>query len=596
MKKRLLAFIVLVSVLCMTFPAFADGITEKITGSCGENLTYEYDPSLKTLTISGTGKMTDYSLSAGEEHVPWESLKNGIETVNIENGVTSIGSYTFYACRNLKSITIPDSVTGIGEEAFESTAYYEDDSKWENGVLYIGNHLIKAENDELKQAGISNYTVNSGTKTIADSAFSSCGVTSITVPDSVTSIGRFAFYFCDELVNITLPDSVTSIGDNAFYATYLYNEWYGNSEQCNVLYIGHHLIKADEWALNQAISKNNISSDYVVKSVTKTIADNAFEGCESLTGITLPDSVASIGNCAFEKCSSLTDITIPKSVRSIGDYVFQTCVDLTDISVDPANTAYCDEDGVLYNKEKTKIMRFPTKNKKWKTSFIIPNSVTSIADGAFERCWNLTDIAIPDSVKSIGNSAFESCEKLTSITIPDSVTGIGDSALLGCSSLIKVIIPDGVTEIGYRTFYNCSDLTSVTIPNSVQIVDKEAFEKCTNLKTVNYIGSEADWENVTGSGKNNLKNVNHLSGISAKRSEDRKIVVKPINIENGKNVILALYDGDKLVEMQQSSDYGEDNREITFTTTKDYTRARVMVWESLSKMTPVCGIKTLRIN
>ena len=171
------------------------------------------------------------------------------------------------------------------------------------------------------------------------------------------------------------------------------------------------------------------------------------------------------------------------------------------------------------------------------------------------------------------------------------MTGIGDSALLGCSSLIKVIIPDGVTEIGYRTFYNCSDLTSVTIPNSVQIVDKEAFEKCTNLKTVNYIGSEADWENVTGSGKNNLKNVNHLSGISAKRSEDRKIVVKPINIENGKNVILALYDGDKLVEMQQSSDYGEDNREITFTTTKDYTRARVMVWESLSKMTRCAASK-----
>lgn len=592
MKKRILACIVFMAVLCTTFPTFADGTTGKITGSCGKNLTYEYDPSLKTLTISGTGKMADYSLSAGEEHVPWDSLKNEIETVNIESGVTSIGSHAFYACRNLKSITIPDSVTGIGEEAFESTAYYEDDSKWVNGVLYIGNHLIKAENDELEQAGISNYTVKSGTKTIADSAFSSCGVTSITVPDSVTSIGRFAFYFCDNLVNITLPDSVTSIGDNAFYATSLYNEWYKNSEQCNVLYIGNHLIKADEWELNQAISEKKISSDYVVKSGTKTIADSAFYYCDHLTSIEIPNGVVSIGNRAFDSCSSLTDITIPKSVSSIGDYVFQTCVGLTDISVDPANTAYCDEDGVLYNKAKTKIMRFPTENKKWKTSFIIPNSVTSIADGAFERCWNLTDIAIPGSVKSIGNSAFESCEKLTSITIPDSVTGIGDSALLGCSSLIKVIIPDGVTEIGYRTFYNCSDLTSVTIPNSVQIVDKEAFEKCTNLKTVNYIGSEADWENVTGSGKNNLTNVNYLSGISARRSEDGNIVVKPINIAAGKTVILALYDGDKFVEMQH--EYSETNREITFIPTKTYTRAKVMIWNSLSEMSPVCDFKIVK--
>lgn len=180
-----------------------------------------------------------------------------------------------------------------------------------------------------------------------------------------------------------------------------------------------------------------------------------------------------------------------------------------------------------------------------------------------------------------------------SITIPDSVTGIGDSALLGCSSLIKVIIPDGVTEIGYRTFYNCSDLTSVTIPNSVQIVDKEAFEKCTNLKTVNYIGSEADWENVTGSGKNNLKNVNHLSGISARRSENGNIVVKPINIDAGKTVILALYDGDRFVEIQQSDEYSDENKELTFTPTKRYTRAKVMIWNSLSEMSPVCDFKII---
>lgn len=548
---------------------------------CGENLTGTYDETTKTLTISGTGDMRDYSPHTGNEHVPWDSFKNGIETVNIESGVTRVGEYAFYYCRNLKNITIPDSVTGIGEWAFESTAYHADNRKWEDGVLYIGNHLIEADR-EISDA----YSIKAGTKTIADSAFSSCDVTSVTVPESVTSIGRYAFYFCDSLTSITIPDSVTSIGENAFLCTGMYND----DSTWDALYIGNHLIKVENYKLEQ----DNISN-FTVKAETKTIAEHAFSACNKLTSITLPDSVTNIGSHAFDSCGSLTSITIPKSVTSIGNSAFNTCYNLKSINVDHNNPAYCSKDGVLYNKTKTEIVRLPCE--KADTSFTIPTGVTRIADGAFEFCKSLKNITVPDGVLRIGNSAFERCENLMSITIPDSAVSIGDSAFSECSSLTGITIPDGVMEIGSKTFYYCSKMASITIPNSVLIIGENAFEGCRTSIKVYYIGSETDWENVTGAGKNDLNNkITRLSGISA-RFDSEGIVVKPINIQSGKTVVLALYGGERgdiLVELLPSGDYSEAKTEITFKPTKEYTRAKVMIWESLSNMTPVCGIKIVK--
>ena len=554
MKKRLLAVMVFVAFLCTAFPAFAD---DTVGGSCGENLIWTYDYSAKTLTISGRGDMKSYEV---DSLAPWySSFKNEIVRVNIESGVTSIGKYAFYYCNVLESITIPDSVTNIGEHAFESTKYYENTSNWTDNVLYIGNHLIQA-----KQNIAGSYNIKDGTKTIAD----------------------FAFSYCEELTSITIPDSVTSIGVNAFENTAFYNEWYNNSEYCNTLYIGSHLIKADAWAVKKNISDKTISSNYFVKSGTKTIADFAFFYCEELTSITLPDSIVNIGDNAFDGCAGITSIRIPDSAVSIGDNAFNGCTGITSITVDSDNSAYCSENGVLYNKAKTEIIRFPCQ--KTDTSFIIPNGVTKIADGAFENCGNLTSIIIPDGVTSIGNEAFSNCQGLTSITIPDGVTSIGNSAFYNCyfekkDDKGKIILKGGLKE--------------VTIPNTVTYIGNNAFLDCKKLENVYYIGNKTDWSNIEKGTKYSIHDniINYLSGINA-RFENGNIVVKPINIESGKKVILALYDGDKLVEIQRSSDYSESKKEITFETAKGYTRARVMIWESLSKMTPVCGIKTLRIN
>ena len=196
---------------------------------------------------------------------------------------------------------------------------------------------------------------------------------------------------------------------------------------------------------------------------------------------------------------------------------------------------------------------------------------------------------------SIGNNAFENCGSLTGVLIPDSVVSIGSGAFSNCSKLTSIIIPDGVTEIGERTFYYCSKLTSITIPNSVMIIGKEAFEGCRKSIKVNYIGSQDDWDEVIGDGKYVLTNyavINYLSGISAKRSADGKsIVVKPINIENGKTVILALYGGDKFISVQFEK---YDGKEITFETNNVYTYAKAMIWENFNNLLPVFGVKTVK--
>ena len=208
----------------------------------------------------------------------------------------------------------------------------------------------------------------------------------------------------------------------------------------------------------------------ILDKLTYTIANGkvTITGCDtSLSGdIVLPSKiegkpVTSIGWRAFWYCSSLTSITIPNSVTSIDDWAFNGCEKLTQINVDTANTVYSSENGVLFNKEKTELIRYP--EGKADTSYSIPSSVTNIGDRAFEDCSSLTSVTIPNSVTSIGYMAVSGCNGLTSITIPDSVTSIDSRAFDGCCSLTSVTIPDSVTSIRDSAFNNCSSLTSVYI-------------------------------------------------------------------------------------------------------------------------------------
>ena len=378
-----------------------------------------------------------------------------LKNVSLGNSVTSIGDYAFGGCTSLTSITIPDSVTSIGNDAFASTAYYKDESNWDNGILYIGNHLIESNSDisgsvEIKQ----------GTKTIADYAFRGCtSLIGIIIPNSVTNIGKAAFNGCTKLKNVALGNSVTSIG------------WY------------------------------------------------AFDGCTSLTNITIPNSVTSIGVYAFRNCASLTSITIPDGVTSIGRETFSGCTSLTSITIPDSVTSIGKEafngcrllKGITIPNSVTSIGVYAFRNCASLTSITIPDGVTSIGEVTFSGCTSLTSITIPDSVTSIGSSAFSGCTSLTSVTIPDSITSIGGYAFDGCTSLTSVTIGNGVTSIGDCAFRDCTSLTSITIPDSVismgvydvyddsmHKIESLTFDGCTSLTEINVGNENANYSSENG--------------------------------------------------------------------------------------------------
>ncbi|MBQ3624978.1 MAG: leucine-rich repeat domain-containing protein [Prevotella sp.] len=192
-------------------------------------------------------------------------------------------------------------------------------------------------------------------------------------------------------------------------------------------------------------------------------------------------SVTSIGKSAFSDCSGLTSVTIPNSVTSIGKYAFSDCSGLTEINVDENNTVYSSIDGVVFNKSQTELVCYPGGKQG---AYIIPNSVTSIGEYAFDYCSGLTSVTIGNSVTSIGKYAFWGCTGLTSVTIPNSVTSIGESAFDDCTGLTSVTIGNSVTSIGNWAFYRCSGLTSIDIPNSVTSIGECAFFRCSGLTDI----------------------------------------------------------------------------------------------------------------
>ena len=455
-------------------------------------------------------------------------------TVNIPYGVQTINNNVFKDNTNIKSIDIPDSVTSIGYSAFDGcdklqNIYITDIAAWCNisGLYY------------LMYFGSSNKNLYINNEL----------ATSITIPNSVTSIYDYAFARCTGLTSVTIPDSVTSIGYSAFrdcnkltiiYYTGDIAGWCGISglgelmSSSRTLYIGGKKVEGDLIIPDSVTSIGRdafayctgLTSVTIGNSVT-SIGDCAFYNCAGLTSMTIPDSVTSIGSSAFSGCSGLTNMTIPDSVTSIGLDAFEGCTKLKNIYYTGDVAGWCGISGLgelmsssrtLYIGGKkvegdliipdnvTSIGDYAFYGCTGLTSVTIGNGVTSIGSGAFYGCIGLTSITIPDSVTSIGYSAFRDCAGLTSVTIGNGVTSIGESAFRGCTGLTSVTIGNSVTSIGHSAFENCTGLTSITIGNGVTSIVWYAFSGCTRLTSITFNGTKAQW-NAISKGYNWKKSV-----------------------------------------------------------------------------------------
>ena len=460
------------------------------SGSCGAQVFWEMRDG-GILLISGSGDMEDYD---GKYATPWADHILDIKVVLIREGVTTIGDSAFSECQALTEVDFASTVTRIGNYTFFGCAGLTE-IVFGAGVSQIGNYAFcecdgltdVVIGDSITEIGYHSFTHCSSLKTVTigsrvvairDGAFDDCpmlleyrvssdnrsyssdehgvlfnknktvllrvpcGISgSYAIPSGVTTIEEGAFSGCHGLTGVTVPETLTVLHKSAFedcsnLRYNLHNDVQYLGSMDNPYYI---LMKPN----GDAVTQLQIHPD------TKMIAEEAFYDCQTLTAVTIPDSVTSVGSHAFGNCTGLVSLTIENGLQVIGEY-------------------------------------------------------------AFSRCSALTELTIPDSVTAIGKNAFGSCTGLTSVKMGKGVKTIGEYAFILCTGLSNITIGEGVSTIGNYAFFYCTDLSSVTIPVSVVEICEHAFDSCGKLQDVYYWGSEQQWTKVDIKKNNSWKDTVNL--------------------------------------------------------------------------------------
>ena len=469
---------------------YLDGTdAESIVNGSFKELTWNVDKRTGILKISGSGE-----ISGDNTEFPWLSYDSYAFSLVLLEGLTAIAEGVFSGRNYLTSVTIPSSISSIGNNAFQNCnnlakVYAPDLESWLRIVfsnnystplrshsagaaqLYLGNQKISdleiptsiSKLNNFAFCGCSNLKsikIPGTVKSIGQSAFSRCtSLEQVELSEGLETITNLAFYGCTKLTSIAIPSSATNLEGNIF-------RFCSGLTSITLPFVGAIVNGTEDGRLGALFGTG--SNFYIPEQVKEIeiippcekISDYAFNNCTGLIRVTIPSSMRSIGKFAFAGCTNLRDVIIDYGVTSLDNSTFEDCSELTDI--------------------------------------VLPNSITDIGEFNFYNCTNLVNVSLSNNLRSIPYSAFNACTKLRDIILPDSVTGIGQFAFTNCIELTNITLGNGLKYIGDYAFVNCIKLTSLTLPTSITDIHDYAFTNCLGLKTIYYKGTKEQWLAISG--------------------------------------------------------------------------------------------------
>ena len=506
MKKLIILFFV------MLLPMVASAYDAEIDG-----IYFNLNKTEKTAEV--TNKLFGVASYSGDIVIPAEMTYN-----NVTYSVTSISDYAFYCCFGLTSITIPNSVVSIGQHAIANCFGLTS--------VTIGNSVISiGESAFVFCSSLTSLIIPNSVTSIGDAAFLGCSsLTSMTIPNSVTSIGQQTFDGCSSLTSLTIGNNVTSIGVSAFaFCSGLTSVTIPNS----VTYIGNNPFRGCSGLTSIVVASGNSVFDSrndcnaIIETNTNTliagcqntvipnnvtsIDDAAFFGCSGLISVNIPNSVTSIGNSAFQECSGLTSLTIPNSVTSIADCAFYGCSDLTSVTI-PKNVVSIgsmvffetgwynnQSDGITYLDD----WLLGYKGTKPNGVLAIKNGTRGIAGSALQYCTDLVSVIIPNSVTSIGDGAFDGCISLTSVFVKMTTPVAINSTIFTNRSKATLYVP-----LGSKSEYE----NAVCWKEFKEIIEIDMTDILEIAATPILVQNEGGSITVTGVGNGQAVSVYNLSG------------------------------------------------------------------------------------